>query len=126
METTTLTAAQARNALAGIRAGLGVGALLAPRLTGRIFGIDPEVNPAAVYLARLFGARELFMAAPFLLEDEDLQRYALEAGVLVDTTDAVAAVAAGARGGLGKRAAVMATVTALLAVGLGLTALQDE
>lgn len=127
METNTLTAAQARNALVGIRAGLGVGTLLAPRLTGRLFGIDPGANPAAVYLARLFGARELFMVAPFLFEDaDDLQRYALEAGVVVDATDAVAAMAAGARGGIGKRAAAMATVVALLAVGLGLTALQDE
>jgi hypothetical protein len=122
-----MTALQARQTLVGIRGVLGAFALLLPRVTGRIFGIDPEANPAAPYLARLFGIRELFMVAPFLDDElESTQQYALEAGVVVDATDAAAGVLAGATGALPKRAAVMATGTALFATALGILALGDD
>jgi hypothetical protein len=122
-----MTALQARHTLVGIRGALGTCALLFPKLTGRVFGIDPEANPAAPYLARLFGIRELFMAAPFLDDElEGTQRYALEAGVVVDATDAAAGLLAGATGALPKRAALMATATALFAVVLGILALGDD
>jgi hypothetical protein len=122
-----ITPNQARSTLVGIRTGLGVGALLAPRLTGKLFGISVEDNPAAVYLARLFGARELFMAAPFCIEDADeLQAYALQAGVAVDAADVVAAGAALVRKNLSVRAATMAALTAAAAVALGVIAQQDD
>ena len=122
-----ITPAQARTALVTVRTGLGVSSLLAPRLTGKLFGIDAAENPAAVYLARLFGARELFMAAPFFLEDaEELQAFALRAGVAVDGADVVAATAACARGGLGVRAATLAALTAAATVALGVIAQQDD
>lgn len=122
-----ITPNQARSTLVGIRTGLGVGALLAPRLTGKLFGISVEDNPAAVYLARLFGARELFMAAPFYIEDADeLQAYALQAGVAVDAADVVAAGAALVRKNLSVRAATMAALTAAAAVALGVIAQQDD
>lgn len=122
-----MTALQARQTLVAIRGVLGVFALLLPRLTGRIFGIDPDANPAAPYLARLFGIRELFMVAPFLDDElESTQQYALEAGVVVDATDAAAGVVAGATGALPKRAAVMVTGTALFATALGILALGDD
>lgn len=124
---TFVTPAQARQALPAIRLAIGIGGLLAPRLTAKVFGISVDENPAAIYLARLFAVRELFMAAPFYLEDaEELQEYAIKAGVAVDATDVVAATAAGATGGLPKRAAFMAAATAALAVGLGIIAQQDD
>ena len=122
-----ITPAQARSALVTIRTSIGVGSLLAPRLTGKLFGIDVAYNPAAVYLARLFGARELFMVAPFFMEDaEELQAYALQAGVAVDAADVVAAGAAGVRRSLTVRAATMAALTAAAAVALGVIAQQDD
>ena len=122
-----ITPAQARSTLVGLRTGIGIGSLLAPRLTGKIFGIDVADNPAAVYLARLFGARELFMAAPFYMEDaEELQAYALQAGVAVDSADVVAASAACVRGNLRVRSATLAALTAAVAVGLGVLAQQDD
>lgn len=122
-----ITPAQARNTLVGIRAGIGIGGLLAPKLTGKLFGIDVTANPAAIYMARLFAARELFMAAPFFMEDaEELQAYALEAGVIVDGVDVVSALAAGATKALPKRAAFMAAATAAAAVGLGILAQQAD
>ncbi|MBK6310377.1 MAG: hypothetical protein IPF42_07245 [Candidatus Microthrix sp.] len=63
----TITPRHARTALVGIRGCVGVGALFAPSATGKLMGIDAEENPAAPYLARLFGVRELFMVALFAL-----------------------------------------------------------
>ena len=123
----SITPAQARSTLVGIRTGIGIGGLLAPRLTAKLFGIDAAANPAAIYMGRLFAARELFMVAPFFMEDaEELQAFALEAGVVVDGVDVVSALAAGATKTLPKRAAFMAAVTAAAAVGLGILAQQDD
>lgn len=110
----------ARRSIAGIRAGIGVGALLAPRLTGKIFGIDSTDNPAAPYLARLFGARELYLASPFLMPAPGLDEQELASrAVPVDAADTVAAVAAGVRGYLPWRAAVPAAAVAAFATYLG-------
>ena len=123
----SITPGDARNAIAGIRIAIGAGALLAPRTTGELFGVDVAANEAAVYPLRLFGARELFMAAPFVLGGSDeLTTYAIQAGIAVDAADAVAAAAAGATGSLPKRSAVMAGAVALAAVGLGVYALGGE
>lgn len=110
----------ARTTLAGIRAALGVGALVAPRLTGKLFGIDIDANPAAPYLARLFGARELYMASPFLMPSPGVDEQELAArAVPVDAADTVAALAAGLRGYLPWRAAIPAAATAAVATYLG-------
>jgi len=110
----------ARTTLAGIRAALGVSALLAPRLTGKVFGIDVDANPAAPYLARLFGARELYMASPFLMPAPGLDEQELAArAVPVDAADTVAALAAGLKGYLPWRAAIPAAATAAAATYLG-------
>ena len=42
---------------------VGASAYLAPNLTGRLFGLDPEGNPQASYLGRLFGARDVVLGA---------------------------------------------------------------
>lgn len=110
----------ARKTLAGIRAGLGAGAILAPRLTGKVFGIDVDANPAAPFLARLFGARELYLASPFLMPAPGLDEQELASrAVPVDAADTVAALAAGLRGYLPWRAAIPAAGAAALAVYLG-------
>lgn len=111
---------QARRTLALIRAAVGVGALFAPRLTGKAFGIDADANPAAPYLARLFGARELYMAAPFLMPAPGLDEQELSSrAVPVDAADAVAAFLAGVRGYLPWRAALPTTLAGALGTYLG-------
>ncbi len=117
----------ARKTLASIRLALGVGAILAPRVTGRVFGISSDENPAAPYLARLFGAREIFMAAPFLLPTPGLAEHELASrAVPVDAADTVAALAAGIKGYLPWRAAVPAAATAAVATYLGSVAATNE
>lgn len=110
----------ARRTLALVRAALGVGSLLAPRVTGKVFGIDVDANPAAPYLARLFGARELYMASPFLMPAPGLDEQELAArAVPVDAADTVAALAAGLKGYLPWRAVVPAAGAAAFATYLG-------
>lgn len=122
-----MDALSARRTLAQIRLAIGIGALLAPRLTGKAFGIDASVNPAAPYLARLFGAREIFMAAPFLMPAPGLDEAELASrAVPVDAADTVAALAAGLRGYLPWRAALPAGLTAAAATYLGSIAAQNE
>ena len=121
-----ITREQARNTLVGMRVAIGLGSLLAPRLSGRLFGIDPDENPALPFVARLVGVRELYMAAPFLMDEgDDLDRL-LQRGIPVDAIDAGAAVLATARGKVRKRTAVLGGGLALLAVCLGVYASQDD
>ena len=49
-------------ALVGLRAAVGAGSFLAPKLTGGLFGLDVDGNPQAPYLARLFGIRDVALA----------------------------------------------------------------
>jgi hypothetical protein len=111
----------AKNILVGIRLAFAA-AWLAPRLSGRIFGLDSEANPQAPYLGRLFAAREGLMAAQLLTaEDDELDR-ALTAQIAVDVADVAASVAAGTRGYVPKRTMVMGALTALAAAALGVLA----
>ncbi|MDE0804356.1 MAG: hypothetical protein OSA99_13670 [Acidimicrobiales bacterium] len=116
----------ARKTIAGLRAAIGVGTLLAPRVTAKVFGIDADANPAAPYLARLFGARELYLASPFLMPAPGLDEQELAArAVPVDSADAVAALAAGIKGYLPWRAAFPAAAVAGVAAYLGTVAAQQ-
>lgn len=116
----------ARKTIAGIRFALGVSALVAPRVTGKIFGIDADESPAAPYLARLFGARELYMASPFLMPAPGLDEQELASrAVPVDAADTVAALAAGLKGYLPWRAAIPAAATAAFGAYLGSVAAQQ-
>ena len=47
--------------LVATRAAIGSGAWLMPRFSGRLFGLDPDANPQAPYLARLFGVRDVVL-----------------------------------------------------------------
>jgi len=117
----------ARRTLAQARLVVGVGALLAPRVAARAMGIDPDANRAMPYITRMFGAREVFMAMPFLMPVPSLDEAELAArGVPVDATDALASLAAGLRGYLPWRAALPATAMAIAGTWLGSVAARNE
>ncbi len=116
---------QALTALTGLRLTLGVGGWLAPRLTAKVFGVDPDASPAAVPLMRHFAVRDGLLGWQQLEQTgEGLDRL-LRLGVGVDLADAVALAAAGAKGDLPVRAAVMGAGVALTAAGLGVVARGD-
>jgi hypothetical protein len=99
---------------------VGGGALVAPRLTARAFGIDPDNNPAASYVGRLFGVRAVLMAIQLASAVPEERVRLLRQNVAVDLVDAVAAIAATRSGALGRRSGVAATAAALFEAGLGL------
>ena len=111
--------------IAGLRAAVGVGAYLAPNLTGRLFGLDPAGNPQASYLARLFAVRDLALAVGALSSAGEARRRWLALGMFCDVGDAVAAYLSGRDGSLPAPAAVATGATALSAVAMGVVALRQ-
>jgi hypothetical protein len=110
----------ARITLAGIRMFNGVAALFVPATLARRLGIDPEANPAALYALRLFGVRTVLIGAQLLLRDGGLRAHSLRVAPVVHALDATAALIAGDRGQLPRRAATTAalisTVNTVLAI----------
>ena len=109
--------------LVRLRGAVGAGAWLAPRFSGRLFGLDPNANPQAAYLGRLFGARDVALAFGLSTSSGSQRANWLRIGVACDLADAVAGVLAGRRGELPAGAAILVTGTALGAATLGLAAL---
>src|ERR687896_2411025 len=110
----------ARITLAGIRLFNGVAALFVPATLARRLGVDPETNPAALYALRLFGVRTVLIGAQLLLRDSRVRAHSLRVAPVIHVLDAPAALIAGDRGQLPRRAATTAalisTVNTVLAV----------
>jgi hypothetical protein len=110
----------ARITLAGIRMFNGVAALFVPATLARRLGVDPEANAAALYALRLFGVRTVLIGVQLLLRDGGLRAHSLRVAPVVHALDATAALIAGDRGQLPRRAATTAalisTVNTVLAI----------
>lgn len=110
----------ARITLAGIRLFNGVAALFVPATLARQLGVDPAANPAALYALRLFGVRTVLIGAQLLLRDGGVRAHSLRVAPAIHALDASAALIAGERGQLPRRAAttaaVISTVNTVLAV----------
>jgi hypothetical protein len=117
---------QAIQSLVGLRGAVGAGAWLTPRISGRLFGLDPDGNPQAPYLARLFGVRDVALAVGLKSSSGSERAQWLRLGIACDLADAAAGFLAGRRGELPKLATVLVTATALSAAALGAVALQGE
>ena len=112
--------------LIAARTALGTGALLAPRQTGRLFLLDPRANPQVVFVGRMWGARNLALAAGLRGARGPSLRTTRQVNVAVDVADAVAAWLAWREGSLPAPAALLAGGTAVAATGLGLASLVGE
>jgi hypothetical protein len=112
--------------LTRVRVAIGAGAWLAPRFSGRLFGLDPEGNPQASYLGRLFGVRDAALAFGLGTSSGPQRVQWLQIGLACDLADAAAGVLAGRRGDLPPRSTVLVTGTALFAAALGIAALRDQ
>ncbi|MBJ7472019.1 MAG: hypothetical protein JHD16_11990 [Solirubrobacteraceae bacterium] len=107
-----------RLVLGTIRAMIGLGAWLAPDLTVKIFGIEPEKSDR--FVGRLFGARELALAATLLSAPPAAVGRVAAVGVAVDAFDSLAGFDERRRGNLSTRATLLGPVGALGFVALGL------
>lgn len=105
--------------LAGLRVLIGLGALVAPGLAGRLFGLDVKGNPQSPYLARLFGARDIALGVGALASSGEERRRWVQIGIAVDAADAVSAVLAGRDGSVSTGTAVKLAAPAVAAVALG-------
>ena len=103
---------KAKDAVAITRVAVGAGTWIAPNLSGRLFGLDPEGNPQLPYVGRLFAVRDFVLGAGVLRSSRKQKDAWLMAGVACDVADAAAGVLAGARGTLPPAAAAMVTATA--------------
>ncbi|HEY3727269.1 MAG TPA: hypothetical protein VGL51_08860 [Solirubrobacteraceae bacterium] len=117
---------QAVQTLIRLRGVVGAGAWVAPRLSGRLFGLDVAGNPQAPYLGRLFGVRDVALAFGLASSAGPERAQWLRVGIACDLADAAAGLLAARRGELPKLATVLVTTTALAAAGLGAAALQGE
>jgi hypothetical protein len=94
-------------ALAAIMLTNGSLALLAPRwLAGRL-DVEPDAQPATIYVLRMFGVRTVLVALDLCAEPRRRRR-ALREGILMHSADAAAALTAAAFGQLPVRAGLTA------------------
>ncbi|HWF73070.1 MAG TPA: hypothetical protein VG186_06985 [Solirubrobacteraceae bacterium] len=117
---------QAEQALIATRTAIGAGVWLAPRLGGRLFGLDPKANPQLPYVGRLFGARDVALAYGLAASGGEERTRWLRIGLACDLADVAASVFAGRSGYLPKLATVLVTGTAMAATGLGVAAMLGE
>lgn len=110
--------------LVGLRVAIGAGTWAAPRLSGRLFGLDAVANPQLPYVGRLFGVRDVALGAGLSLSSGESRKLWLQLGLVCDAADAVAGLLAGRRGELPKVSTVLVTAPALLGIGLGIAGLQ--
>ncbi|MEA2440151.1 MAG: hypothetical protein QOH76_1575 [Thermoleophilaceae bacterium] len=110
--------------ISAVRAVVGAGAWIAPRASGKLFGLDTGANPQAPYLGRLFGARDVALAYGTLSSQGEGQDRWLVAGLGCDLADAAAGLAAWRAGYLSTLSSVLVTAAALNGVALGLVALR--
>jgi hypothetical protein len=115
----------AATALAALRAGIGIGAWVAPTFAARTFGLRVDGNTEAVLMARLFAVRDGALAYATLGTSGPARRTVLHAGIVCDVLDAAAALLAARRGGIPRTAAVLVTTVALAAAATGVVAAQD-
>jgi hypothetical protein len=87
----------ARVLLAVVRLVNGFAALVVPQLLARNVGIDPEENPAVLYVFRMFGIRTVLIGLD-LLSGGERRAQALQVAPLIHGSDTLAAFLAAQSG----------------------------
>lgn len=121
-----LPATRAGRSLLAARATLGISALLAPRLAGRVFLLDPEANPQLPVLGRMWGIRNLSLAAGMYGATGASRAQWWQLQRAIDVLDFMVIVAEWRRGAVPGPAAGLMAGTALVATALGSAAAPAE
>lgn len=111
---------QARTALLGMNLVIGILFLLLPKLTLRLYGLDPDDDRRAAYPVRYVGARSLVFAA--MLADPKGSDALLKQLPVVAGVDAAANALAAGTGEVPRRTAALGALTSGVALVLGLIA----
>ena len=88
---------------------------IAPKLSARMVGLDPDSNPQAAYWARLFGVRDVVLGLAALQTDGEDRKRVIQLTAACDAADLTSSV-------LGRRAGYLSGNAALLSGGLALVA----
>ena len=110
--------------MTALRTSIGAGAWITPRFAGRLFGLDADANPQLPYVGRLFGIRDVALAAGLQLSSGKSRQLWLQLGIVCDAADTVAGLLAGRGGEISKKSTILVTAPALLGIGLGCVALR--
>jgi hypothetical protein len=113
-------------ALLGARTALGISTVLAPRLAGKAFFLDPDDNPQLPVIGRMWGIRNLALAAGMYAATgaNRAQWWRLQAAV--DALDFVAIAAEWRRGAVPGPAAALMAAAAVGATTLGALSVEGE
>ena len=98
-----------------MRVVVGGQSWLAPKLSARMVGLDPDRNPQAAYWARLFGVRDVVLGVAALQAEGETRKRLLQLTAACDAADLTSSV-------LGRRAGYLSGTAALLSGGLALGA----
>ena len=113
-------------ALLGARIALGISTLLAPRLAGRAFLLDADANPQLPLVGRMWGIRNLSLAAGMYAAAGANRRQWWRLQPAVDALDFLAITAEWRRGAVPGPAAGLMAATALAAATLGALSVAGE
>jgi hypothetical protein len=113
-------------ALLGARTALGVSTLLAPRIAGKLFFLAPDENPQLAVIGRMWGIRNLSLAAGMYAATGANRRQWWRLQPVVDVLDLLAIAAEWRRGAVPGPAAVLMGGTALGATALGALSITGE
>jgi hypothetical protein len=112
--------------LLGARTALGISTALAPRLAGKAFFLDPDANPQLPVIGRMWGIRNLSLAAGMYAATGASRARWWRLQVAVDALDFLAIATEWRRGTLPVPAAALMAATALGATALGALSVAGE
>ena len=125
-ETSLEPAINVRSVFSALRALVGIVSWTSPSASWTTFGLGAVGSDArAPLITRLFGIRELALAAGLRSPDPAVRRTTLQAGLVVDCADIVASIIA-LRKGAPKRIWLTFVAGAATFIGLGIVALTRE
>ena len=105
------------------RIAIGVGALVAPELAGKLFRLNGQGNPQLPYMTRMFASREIALGAVTLVSKGGARTALTAVGIAVDGADAYAGFDAGASGIVSPATSKFLMAPAIGAVAAGLVGL---
>ena len=112
--------------LLAARTALGIATLLSPRLAGKAFFIDPDDNPQLPVIGRMWGIRNLSLAAGMYAATGDSRAQWWRLQPVIDALDFVAIATEWRRGAVPGPAAGLMAATALGATALGALSVAGE
>ena len=113
-------------ALLGARTALGISTLVAPRLAGKAFFLDPDDNPQLPVIGRMWGIRNLSLAAGMYAATGTNRGQWWRLQPAVDVLDFLAVAVEWRRGSVPSPAAGLIAATALAATALGALSVAGE